>query len=80
MKYFDAVVWLSAGRPISEPLLINTNLTIDSIISNDLITKSLFFVYFFLLTQARYPYQENNSPPIKVPKLLSLLILKMLIL
>lgn len=59
VKLFDAIVWLSAGRPASHPLTHDVAKTEDSLPSLHEIARSVFYVYFFLLTQARYPVKGN---------------------
>jgi hypothetical protein len=61
MKLFDAIVWLSAGRPSSHPLQHDPSITKDKIPSMHEIARSVFYVYFFLLTQARYPASSRTT-------------------
>jgi len=61
MKLFDAIVWLTAGRPRSHPLVIDSSITTTSIKSLHEIARCVFYVYFFLLTQARYPASERDD-------------------
>lgn len=61
MKLFDAIVWLSAGKPASHPLVIDPTITKDTIPSMHEIARSVFYVYFFLLTQARYPASSRSA-------------------
>jgi hypothetical protein len=55
MKLFDAIVWLTAGRPPSHPLQVSAAMTKDTAPPLLEIARSVFYCYFFLLTQARYP-------------------------
>jgi len=61
MKLFDAIVWLSAGRPASHPLEVDSTLKKDNLPSMHEIARSVFYSYFFLLTQARYPLASNQA-------------------
>jgi len=49
MKLFDAIVWLTAGRPRSHPLVIDSSITTTSIKSLHEIARCVFYVYFFLI-------------------------------
>lgn len=71
MKLFDALTWLTAGRPTTHALQIDPTMTKDMIPPLQEIAKSVFYVYFFLLTQARYPVRQNDANPPKVPNFLS---------
>jgi len=64
MKLFDAIVWLSAGSPSTHPLVVDNTLTEDTITPLSLIADSVFYVFFFLLTQARYPVVGSNPPKV----------------
>lgn len=61
MKLFDAIVWLNAGRPANRPLQEDPGLKKDTIPSMHEIARSVFYVYFFLLTQARYPAGSRST-------------------
>lgn len=64
MKLFDAIVWLTAGRPTTHPLTVDPARTEDSISSLHSIARAVFYVYFFLVTQARYPVKQvGDSQP-----------------
>jgi len=71
MKLFDAMVWLTAGRPTSHPLVVDLSLTAATVPSMHSIARSVFYVYFFLLTQARYPAVRNEASPPKVANFLT---------
>lgn len=64
MKLFDALVWLSAGQPTTHPLETDPAIRDDEIVSLFEVARSVFYVWFFLLTQARYPVHANepNKP------------------
>jgi len=70
MKLFDAIVWLSANRPTSHPLLLDPTLTRESIPSLAQIADSVFYCYFMLIVQARYPVSKNESDKPKIPNFL----------
>lgn len=55
MKLFDAVVWLTAGRPTSHPLQLDPGMRPEDIPSLHDIARAVFYCYFMLITQARYP-------------------------
>jgi len=61
MKLFDAIVWLTAGRPTTHPLEVNVTKSPDTIPSMHSIARSVFYCYFFLLTQARYPVRTAGE-------------------
>jgi hypothetical protein len=61
MKLFDAIVWLTAGRPVSHPLQADPSKKKDNIPSMHHIARCVFYTYFFLLTQARYPVKSSSS-------------------
>lgn len=71
MKLFDAIVWLSAGRPNSHPLQADPAMKKDSIAGAHEIAKAVFYVYFFLLTQARYPVISARGDAPAVAKFLT---------
>jgi len=70
MKLFDAIVWLTAGRPESHPLQIDPTLTASELPSMHDIARSVFFCYFMLITQARYPVSRSNPDKPKIPNFL----------
>lgn len=70
MRLFDAVVWLTAGRPASHPLLVNPLMTRESIPSLHDIAKSVFYVYFMLVVQARYPVGRSEQDKPRIPNFL----------
>lgn len=71
MKLFDAVVWMTAGRPASHPLTVDPSISVDSQPSMHEIARAVFYVYFFLLTQARYPVANANDEKPKVSNFLT---------
>lgn len=70
MKLFDAIVWLTAGRPTSHPLSVEPSLTKDKIPSMHEVARSVFYCYFMLVTQARYPVSKNESDKPRIPNFL----------
>jgi hypothetical protein len=70
MKLFDAIVWLSAGRPATHPLTQDPGLTAANVPSLHKVARAVFYVYFFLLTQARYPPHVSTGDAGKVPNFL----------
>lgn len=70
IKLFDAVVWITAGRPASHPIVQSDTKSKDTSITLQTVAKSVFFCYFFLLTQARYPASREDKNPPAVPNFL----------
>lgn len=66
MKLFDAIVWLTAGRPSTHKLEISATKSKDNIPTMHSIARAVFYTYFFLLTQARYPVRKtgDNQPAV----------------
>jgi len=73
MKLFDAIVWLSAGRPSTHQLQADPTITKDKIPSMHEIARSVFYVYFFLVTQARYPAGSKNTEKPRVANFLKVI-------
>jgi len=71
MKLFDAVVWLTAGRPTSHPLRADPGKTKESIPSQHQIARAVFYCYFMLVTQARYPGRLGSTVQAKIPNFLN---------
>ncbi|KAG6276430.1 hypothetical protein E4U47_008339 [Claviceps purpurea] len=71
MKLFDAVVWLAALDKSRHPLRADPTMKPDDIPSNDDVAKSVFYCYFMLLTQARYPPDDHEIR--KIPRFLTIL-------
>lgn len=71
MPLFDAIVWLTAGRPSTHELVVDKSITKESIPSMHEVARSVFYTYFFLVTQARYPTPSGGTNPPKVPNFLS---------
>ncbi|RKF61659.1 hypothetical protein GcM3_154016 [Golovinomyces cichoracearum] len=65
MKFFDAIVWTSATPAVRPKLVLAPNTTDVEILTNAEISKAIFYIYFSLLTQAKYPTQlgENQLIP-----------------
>jgi len=70
MKLFDAIVWLTAGKPANRPLQVDPTMTKDKVPSLHEVARAVFYVYFFLLTQARYPAGSTVSEKPRVPNFL----------
>lgn len=70
MKLFDAVVWLHAGRPSRFPLRVDPGLSKGDILSMHEVARCVFYCYFMLLTQARYPAPQNATTKPKIPNFL----------
>jgi len=70
MKLFDAIVWLTADRPASHPLAADPTLTKEKVPSLHEVARSVFYVYFFLVTQARYPAGSKSAEKPRVPNFL----------
>jgi len=70
MKLFDAIVWLTARRPKSHPLMVDPKMTKDQIPSMHEVARAVFYCYFMLVTQARYPVHQNESQKPKIPNFL----------
>lgn len=70
MKLFDAVVWLHAKRPATHPLEVDPTMTKETIPSAHDVARSVFYVYFMLLTQARYPVSSAATAKPNIPNFL----------
>jgi len=73
MKLFDAVVWLTAGRPATHPLVVDDGIKKEDIPSMHDIARSVFYCYFMLLTQARYPAGSDDKNPPNTPNFLKVI-------
>jgi hypothetical protein len=71
MKLFDAIVWLAANMPTSHPLKVDKGLSKESIPSLSQVADALFYIHFFLLTQARYPVARGVANPPRVAQFLT---------
>ncbi|CCE33383.1 uncharacterized protein CPUR_07307 [Claviceps purpurea 20.1] len=71
MKHFDALVWLGAKDKSRHPLRADPTMKPDDIPSNNDVAKSVFYCYFVLLTQARYPPDDHEIQ--QIPRFLSTL-------
>lgn len=67
---FDAIIWLSAGRPANYKWAPDPQLQAEQIPSLSSIAEALFYTYFFLITQARYPAKNDGGSPPAVAKFL----------
>lgn len=70
MKIFDALVWLTAGRPTSHPLTVDSAMSEKNIISLHDVARAVFYCYFFILTQARYPVRSATAVEPQTPNFL----------
>jgi len=70
MKLFDAVVWLTAGRPATHPLMPDPAMKKEDLTSMHDIARSVFYCYFMLVTQARYPVGKNTAEKPRIPNFL----------
>jgi len=70
MKLFDALVWLSADKPATHPLKIDPTLTVEKIPSLSQVADSVFYCYFMLIVQARYPVSRNEKDKPRIPNFL----------
>lgn len=70
MKLFDAIVWLHAGRPLTHPLRADPALKKEDIPSLHEVARAVFYCYFMLLTQARYPAPTSAAEKPKIPNFL----------
>jgi len=70
MKLFDAIVWLTAGRPPAYPLVIDPTMTKENVPSLHEVARAVFYTYFMLLTQARYPVPRSVSEKPRIPNFL----------
>jgi len=61
MKLFDAIVWMTAGRPAAYPLTLDPAMSAETSPSMHEIARAVFYTYFFLLTQARYPVSSATG-------------------
>jgi len=73
MRLFDALVWLSAGKPNTHPLQLNPTISKADVPSMHDVARAVFYVYFFMLTQARYPAKTGAANVSKVPNFLSVI-------
>lgn len=61
MKLFDAIVWLTSDKRDTKPLVKSQSMKPEEITSMHEIARSVFYVYFFLVTQARYPAARTEQ-------------------
>jgi len=71
MRLFDAVVWLTAGRPTSHPLEADPGMDKSKIPSQHDVARAVFYCYFMLIVQARYPAGSKSTDKPKIPNFLS---------
>lgn len=70
MKLFDAMVWLAAPSRQGYDLKTDPTKTKDSCPSMHEVARSVFYTYFFLITQARYPHASTSGSAPAVPNFL----------
>jgi len=70
MPLFDAVVWLTAKRPATHPLILDPLMKKEDIPSLHEIARSVFYVYFMLIVQARYPVSAVTTDKPRIPNFL----------
>jgi len=70
MKLFDAIVWLTAKRPTTHPLTVDPGMKKEDIPSMHDVARAVFFCYFMLVTQARYPVSRSSKDKPKIPNFL----------
>jgi len=70
MKLFDAIVWLTADRPNTHPLTVDKGAVEKDIPSLHDVARAVFYNYFFVITQARYPTRSGVSDAPRVPNFL----------
>lgn len=70
MKLFDAIVWLTARRPATHPLTVDVSITREDIPSMHEVARAVFYCYFMLVTQARYPVSKSEKEKPRIPNFL----------
>jgi len=70
MKLFDAIVWLTARRPATHPLVVDPMMKQEDIPSLSEVAQSVFYAYFMLIVQARYPVGRSEEDKPKIPNFL----------
>jgi len=70
MKLFDAIVWLTAGKPASHPLVADPGMLVKGVPSLHDVARSVFFCYFMLVVQARYPASSRVTEKPTIPNFL----------
>lgn len=71
MKLFDAVVWLSSPEKDETHFNVDAGMNEADIPNMQQIARAVFYCYFMLLTQARYPSTGQEGESAKVPKFLT---------
>lgn len=71
MKLFDAVVWLTAGRPATHPIAVDPAFPMNKVPSMHEVARATFYCYFMLLVQARYPAGPRSAEKPKIPNFLT---------
>jgi len=70
MRLFDAVIWITADRPVSHPIQVDPTMRKESIPSMHDVARAVFYCYFMLVTQARYPVSSKEKDKPKIPNFL----------
>lgn len=69
MKLFDAIVWLKSNK--QKALTTSMSLTAETVPKLAEVARAVFYVYFFLLTQARYPNVGTKNQIDQTPAFLT---------
>jgi len=70
-KLFDLLIWITAGKPKDHAPEEDPTIKDEKIPTLQSIADAVFYCYFFLLTQARYPATSSDNDPPKVPNFLT---------
>jgi hypothetical protein len=70
LRLFDAIVWMTAGRPKEYPLKLDPAMKVESIPSLHNVARAVFYCYFMLIVQARYPVSKNETNKPAIPNFL----------
>jgi hypothetical protein len=70
VRLFDAIVWMTAGRPAEYPLKLDPAMKVESIPSLHNVARAVFYCYFMLIVQARYPVSRNETNKPAIPNFL----------
>jgi hypothetical protein len=71
MKLFDAIVWITAGRPAENPLQIDAAMKASNVATLHEVARAIFYCYFMLIVQARYPSSRSSTDKPKIPNFLT---------
>lgn len=70
MRLFDAIVWLTADKKKDYPLTVDPGMDVKLIPSLHEVARSVFYCYFMLVVQARYPVSSRTADKPKIPNFL----------